>query len=71
MDRRYQVKQYVAVVRSRWCRFRVFATGDARWYLFDQLDEHGCSTTLQFPVKKSDLKPEIRRALAHGWGNSL
>lgn len=70
MDRRCQVKQYVAVVKSRWCRFMVFKTGDNQWYLFSQLDPHGCATTLQFPVRKADLRPDIRRALAHGWGNA-
>jgi hypothetical protein len=63
-----QTKQYVAVVRSRWGRFRVFTTGDERYYLFDSLDAHGCSTGLQFPVKKSDLRPDVRRALRHGCG---
>jgi hypothetical protein len=66
-----QVKQYVAVVRGAFGRFTVFETGDAKFYLFDQMDQHGCSTTLQFPVRKIDLQPEIRRALAHGVGNAL
>ncbi len=65
------VKQYVARVRSRWCRFDVFTTGSPQHYLFAQLDENGCQTTLQFPVLKADLLPDIRQALAHGWGNSL
>jgi hypothetical protein len=72
MDRRYQVKQYVAVVRSRTgMRFRVFETGDAQWYLFDPLSADDCSLCNQFPVRKKDLRPDIRRALAHGYGNSL
>lgn len=67
-----QVKQYVAVVRSaRGIRFRVFETGDARYYLFDPLDAHDCSYCNSFPVLKKDLRPDIRRALRHGWGNSL
>jgi hypothetical protein len=66
------VKQYVAVVRSRWGqRFRVFKTGDDRWYLFDPLDKDDCSTCSQFPVLKSSLRSDIRRALSHGVGNSL
>lgn len=73
MDPACQVKQYVAVVKSRetGCQFRVFETGDPKFYLFDLLDEYDCSTTIQFPVRKADLNPEIRRALRHGWGNSL
>jgi len=64
------VKQFVAVVRSRWCRFMVFTTGSPRHYLFSQLDPHGCQTGLHFPVLKADLRRDIRRALAHGWGNA-
>jgi hypothetical protein len=64
-----QVKQYVAVVRGQHGRFRVFETGDARFYLFDQIDAAGSSTCLQFPVLKRDLVPVVRRALRHGYGN--
>jgi hypothetical protein len=73
MDTRaFQVKQYVAVVRNGWGnRFMVFRTGDDKFYLFVLVDSHGCFTELQFPVRKSDLRPEIRKALAHGWGNAL
>ena len=67
------VKQYVTVLRSptTGIRFQVFKTGDEKYYLFDPLDDHGCSTCLQFPVLKADLKIQYRRALAHGYGNSL
>lgn len=65
-----QIKQYVAVVRGRWCRFMVFRTGDDRFYLFSALDRHGCQTGLQFPVRRSELRPDLRRALAHGVGNA-
>lgn len=64
------VKQYVAVVKSRWCRWMVFETGSAKHYLFCQLDPHGYATGLQTPVLKTDLQPDIRRALAHGVGNA-
>jgi len=64
------VKQYVAVVQGHFCRFMVFTTGDDKFYLFAQIDPDGCQTGLQFPVRKSDLQPEIRRALANGWGNA-
>lgn len=65
------VKQYVAIVRSKTgMRFRVFTTGSDKHYIFDPTDKDGCSYCNGFPVLKADLKPEIRRALAHGWGNS-
>jgi hypothetical protein len=66
-----QVKQYVARLRSRTgARFNVFMSGDPKFYLFDPLDGD-CSTCMQFPVRKSELKPEYRRALRHGRGNTL
>jgi hypothetical protein len=61
-----QAKQYVAVVQGALSRFRVLTTGDARYYLFCPLD----MPMDPFPVLKADLRPEIRRALAHGWGNA-
>ena len=64
------VKQYVAVVQGAWARFMVFETGSAKHYLFCQLDPRGCQTTLQFPVAKANLREDVRRALAHGWGNA-
>jgi hypothetical protein len=72
-DRRYGVVQYVAVIRNPTTgqRFRVFKSGEAGWYLFDPVDAFDCSYCQMFPVNASDLKPEYRRALAHGWGNSL
>jgi hypothetical protein len=68
MDRRYQVKQYVAEVNSRFCRFRVFTTGDAQWYLFCALDPSGYDHGLHVPVRKIDLRTDVRHALRHGWG---
>jgi hypothetical protein len=66
-----QVKQYIAVVQNeRGMRFMVFATKDPKSYLFAQLDESGCATGLQIPVRKADLQPNIKSALAHGWGNA-
>jgi hypothetical protein len=67
-----QVKQYVAVVRSKsGVRFRVFQTGDQKFYLFSSIAPDGREGELQFPVLKTNLRDDIRRALAHGWGNSL
>jgi hypothetical protein len=66
------VKQFVARVRSRTGqRFNVFETGDAQYYLFDPIDRAGCSYCNAFPVRKKDLRPDIRRALRHGVGNAL
>lgn len=67
-----QVKQYVAIVKnpSTGTRFMVFETGDPKFYLFSQLfPKTDISTGLQFPVLKVDLEPDVKRALAHGWGN--
>lgn len=68
--RRWGVKQYVAELQGRWCRFRVFTTGDPAYYLFDALDPYGCSTGLQFPVRKAELRRDVRSALANGWGHA-
>jgi hypothetical protein len=72
-DLRLGVVQFVARVRSPTtsARFNVFKSGEAGYYVFDPLDDSGCSRCRAFPVKASDLRPEIRRALAHGWGNCL
>lgn len=70
MDRSVQVKQYVAELQGLFCRFRVFESGEPGFYLFDVLDPSGCSSTIQFPVRKSELHPDVRSALAHGWGHA-
>lgn len=70
-QRRYMVKQYVAVVQNRrGTRFMVFRTGDEKYYLFCPLNADGCLSTLQFPVRKTELRRDIASALAHGWGNA-
>jgi hypothetical protein len=67
-----QVKQYVAVVRnSRGSRFRVFETGNPKFYLFSTIAPDGREGDLQFPVLKANLRDDIRSALRHGIGNSL
>jgi hypothetical protein len=66
MDRRYMVKQWVAEIDGPYCRFRVFKTGDEKWYLFCVLDTYGCQTDIQFPVLRADLARDVRSALAHG-----
>lgn len=68
---RYGVKQYVAVVRgSTGRRFMVLETGDARYYMFVPIYPDGCLTSDGFPVLKSRLRDNIRRALRHGCGNA-
>jgi hypothetical protein len=72
-DRRMMVQKYVAVVQNRrGSRFMVFQTGDEKYYLFSQLYPGPglIATGLQFPVEKKNLRDDIRRALAHGWGNA-
>ena len=72
MDARMQVKQYVGVVENgRGASFMVFETGDSKFYLFSQLDPDGCATTLMFPVRKTELHPEVKRALRHGYSFSM
>ena len=69
MDRTMQVKQYVAQIETSTSCFRVFTTGDPKYYLFAQVNpKTGCDTGLQFPVEKARLKKEIRSALSHGVG---
>ncbi len=61
------VRQFVAEVNgafgSRWC---VFTTGDDRYYMFVLTQNPDISK----PVRKSDLRPDVRSALAHGWGHA-
>ena len=65
------VKQYVARYDSRWTRWLVFRTGDDRWYLFCAVDANLSDTGVHVPVRRSDLVPEARRALAHGCGRTI
>ena len=69
-DVRYQVKQFVAVVRGSFARFMVFETGDPKFYFFQQIDADGNATALQWPVEKSRLRDDLRRSLRHGVGNA-
>lgn len=62
-----QVIKFVAEVNgAHGFRWRVFTTGSSRHYLFS------CVQNPQFsvPVPKADLQPEIRSALANGWGHA-
>lgn len=61
--RELMVKQFVGDLHTPRGVFRVFETGDEKFYLFDPLDPFGCSGCIGFPVRKTDLKPAIRRLL--------
>jgi hypothetical protein len=62
-----QTKQFVGVVKGKYGTFNVYETCNPQYYLFKPV-VNGCETTLDIPTKKSDLKPEILRALRHGCG---
>jgi hypothetical protein len=47
-------------------RWRVFTTGSDRHYLFSCVQ----NPAISMPVLKADLKDDVRRALAHGWGHA-
>jgi hypothetical protein len=64
----YGVVKYVAEVHGDRASFRVFTTGVPGTYLFDQMDPYGHSTCLQIPIPAKELRPDLRRALAAGWG---
>ena len=64
MARELMVKQYVGRIKSKTgTTFQVFESGDPAYYVFDPLDERGCSGCAQFPVKKTDLKDDVRKYL--------
>lgn len=68
MDNKYQVKQYVGEIGTNSELFRVFTTGDPKYYYFAQLNpETKCDTGLAFPVLKTRLRREVGSALRHGW----
>jgi hypothetical protein len=61
-----QVTQYVAQVAGLFgFRFNVFRTGSGRHYLMVCAQ----NPDIRFPVLKADLEPQVRSALAHGWGH--
>ena len=65
MLKEYQVKQFVATVTNKSGTFNVYETGNPQYYLFRPV-HNGCEGTIDVPVKKTDLKPNVSRALAHG-----
>lgn len=67
--RAMQVKQYVAEIRLKTSWFRVFRTGDPKYYLFSQVNpKTRCDTGLHFPVARKRLRRDVASGLRHGWG---
>jgi hypothetical protein len=73
MDQRYMVKRFLTRLRPRnGYAFDVFSTGLPGWLLFcpiggtDGRGNGGYQTGLQFPVKRSDLRREVSRAIPRG-----
>lgn len=69
MDRHLELetKQFVAEVNGAFgSRWRVFTTGSDRHYLFVLVQ----NSEIFKPVLKSDLRNDVRRALAHGTGHA-
>jgi hypothetical protein len=62
-----QVKQYVARVRgANGLDWDVYRTGSDRHYLFACVQ----NPVFSVPVLKTDLQPDVRQALAHGYGHA-
>lgn len=62
-----QVMKFVSEVNGALgARWRVFTTGSARHYLFVLVQ----NPLIFKAVLKSELQPEVRSALAHGWGHA-
>lgn len=62
-----QTKQFVAEVNGDFgSRWRVFTTGSDKHYLFVCVQD----SDRQRPVLKADLRDDVRRALAHGYGHA-
>ena len=73
MDTRYTVKRYLVRLNpANGYRFDVFSTGSAGWLLFcpiagaDRYGNGGYQTGLQIPVRRTDLRREVRRAIPQG-----
>jgi hypothetical protein len=62
------VTRHIGIVRTSYADFRVFKTGDPKYYLFCMLDKNGCDTGIHHPILKTRLKNEVKSALANGCG---
>jgi hypothetical protein len=63
----FQVKHYIGeVTDAHGQTFTVLESGNPKFYVFTPHSSPGVMSTMQIPVRKTDLKPEIRKALAHG-----
>lgn len=61
-----QVKQFVAEVNGAFgSRWRVFETGSSKHWLFVLVQ----NPEITRPTLKTDVNPEVARALRHGWGH--
>jgi len=70
----YQVIHYIAVVRDEKTgyRFMVLETKDPKYWLFCLLiGETSMMSDHKFPVKKTDVRKDIRQMLNNGAGNSI
>jgi hypothetical protein len=62
-----QVKQFVAELDGAFgSRWRVFLTGSGQHYLFVLVQ----NPDIFKAVRRADLRPDVRSALAHGWGHA-
>lgn len=73
MDPRHMVKRYLARIRpANGYVFDVFSTGCTGWLLFcpiagtNRYGNGGYQTGLQIPVRRTDLRTEVRRAIPQG-----
>lgn len=62
----YGVKQWVCELprKASGSRFRVFTTGDPKYYLFALLDPNGMDWGIHLPVRKTNLKPHVARYIS-------
>jgi hypothetical protein len=68
-SRRYEIKDYVAVVTNEHgASFYAFTTRSADHYLFALMDEDERDSGVYLTIKKRELRPEVAAALANGHG---
>lgn len=58
------IKQFVGEIRGPYCQFRVFETGDSKFYLFCALDENGIDHSLHIPVAKRRLSAWAKKSIS-------
>ena len=55
MQQEMMVKRYICEIPGPHCRFRVYETGNPKFYLFCVIDVYGCDHGLHYPIQKSNL----------------